>query len=177
MPPLKARVKRSAAKTPVVTKAPPMIESPSPVPVEPSAPALIPPPAPVESPSPAPAITDPDLAELRAFRTRYNTRQKTGDFGDPTVEVKRKTRDELLSNGVSLKWARFVARFGFSGEIAYAMLRTLESPSRCHAGWFKEGEIAVRRAGLDLSTLSYPAIKAVIDQWRAERKAGKSVEG
>jgi hypothetical protein len=182
MPLKSAKLKTLAAKTnPVVdpTDTPPAPATPlAPPPVEPSAPAPVAPPVSTEPPPPAPTPTvlDPDYAELKAFRVRYNSRHKTGEFADPTVEVKRKTRDELLSSGVSLKWARFVARFGFSGDIVYAMLRVLESPGRCHAGWFKEGEIAVRRAGLDLSGLNYEAIRGAVETWRAERKGGGSTE-
>jgi hypothetical protein len=170
MSPLKAKVKARAKTSPVV-------ESPAPAPVEP--------PTPTEPASPAPSTKgvgsddtllvtiDPDLAELRAFRARY----RTGGFPEPDVEAKRRARTELVARGISPKWSSFVARFEVSGEVAHAMLRTLESPGRCHAGWFKEAEIAVRRSGLDLSTLTYPAIKAVIDQWRAERSAGSSTEG
>jgi hypothetical protein len=95
---------------------------------------------------------------------------------DPNLEEKRRVRRELVALGISPMWSAFVARFGFSGEVAEAMLRVLESPGRCHAGWFRESEIAVRRAGLDLTALSYPVIKATVDSWRAERKdVGKPI--
>jgi hypothetical protein len=175
---LKARVKRST-KTPPVLEAPAPALPPTPAPVVPPTPVPDPePPSPmpitkgVDSGNPLLADADPDLAELRAFRARY----RTGGFPEPDVEAKRRARAELVAKGISPKWSSFVARFEFSGEIAYAMLRTLESPGRCHSGWFKEGEIAVKRAGVDLSTLTYPVIKAAIDQWRAERTAGKSIE-
>jgi hypothetical protein len=176
MSPLKSKIK-ARAKTPPVVEAPAMVSPPAPATVAPPAPAASSDPAPVVPPAPAtpaptpsPAILDPDLAELRAFRVRY----RAGDFPEPDIEVKRRVRAELVAKGISLKWSSLIARFGFEGEIALAMLRTLESPGRCHAGWFKEGEIAVKRAGVDLSTLTYPVIKAAIDQWRAERTTAKA---
>jgi hypothetical protein len=170
MPLKSSKLKTLAAKTnPVVepTDTPPAPAASSassdPTPVVPPAPAT-------PAPTPSPAVLDADLAELRAFRARY----RTGGFPEPDVEAKRRARTELVAKGISPKWSSFVARFEFSGEVAYSMLRTLESPSRCHSGWFKEGEIAVRRAGLDLSTLNYEAIRDAITAWRAERTTAKA---
>jgi ASCH domain len=127
-------------------------------------------------PTPGPGTTHrddaADLAELRAFRARI----RSGGFAEPGLDEKRRVRRELIALGISPMWSAFVARFGFSGGVAEAMLRVLESPGRCHAGWFKEAEIAVRRADLDLATLTSPAIRDALEAWRAERKVGCPVE-
>jgi ASCH domain len=131
---------------------------------------LEPRPAPDAPASPSDDVAD--LAELRAFRARL----RTGGFPEPDVEAKRRAKAELVARGISPKWASFVATFGFGGDVAEAMLRVLESPGRCHAGWFLEAMIAVRRSGLDSGTLTYPAIRDAIEAWRAERKAACPVE-
>jgi ASCH domain len=112
-----------------------------------------------------------DAAELRAFRVRYKARFKTGDFPPLSFEAKRAIRRDAAARGLSPQWALFMGRFGFQGEIAEALARSLETPTECHVGWFFEAMMSVRRADLDLSALSYEVIKTAIEDWREERRA------
>jgi len=45
----------------------------------------------------------------------------------------------------------------------------LKDPTESHPVWFKEAEITVQRAGLDLTNLTYEKIVDAIAYWRCRR--------
>jgi hypothetical protein len=113
---------------------------------------------------------DPDLAELIAFRAEY--RHEHTDYDDLIRETGDRglARDAMVpTSSIPDNWGAYLAYYGYDGEAAEALARTLKDPRRCHPVWFKEAEVAVRRAGLDLGGLTYDTIREAIDDWRGER--------
>ncbi len=126
-----------------------------------------------------------DEAELIAFKTAY--RHEYTDYDDQfdwldfhelrkefgheeAVQMMRQTARDLREEGpIPATWPEYLAFYRFESPIAQALARTLKDPRQCHPTWFKEAEIAVRRAGLPLDSLSYEIIRGAIADLRFER--------
>jgi hypothetical protein len=130
---------------------------------------------------------DEDLAELLGFTTRYRHEHTDYDqhFDDDQYhdlrslgftwqeakeELRATAREAMQHDPIPSNWPEFLRTYKFTSAIAKALADTLRSPKACYPAWFKEAEIAVRRAGLSLEALSYGAITQAIAQWRAQRR-------
>lgn len=116
---------------------------------------------------------DADLAELIAFRASY--RHEFTNYDELIRESKDRdfAREEMApTRPIPDSWSVYLARYGFRGEVAEALAKTLQDPACCHPVWFTEAQIAVRRTGLDLDDLTYEDIREAISQWRDERYEG-----
>jgi Rad4 beta-hairpin domain 3 len=131
---------------------------------------------------------DEDLAELDGFKARYRHKHTNYDqcFDDEEyhhlrsiglspqeikAEMRAQARMTKQDDPIPPTWRKYLKKYRFVSPVAKALASVLRSTDACHPAWFKEAEIAVRRAGLPLDSLSYNAIKQVIDQWRGERSA------
>ncbi len=117
---------------------------------------------------------DEDSAELMAFKTGY--RHEHTDYEDRLrkyhgdADCRDFARDMAEPEPIPATWPDYLERYGFGGPVAEALAGVLASPTRCHPVWFKEAMIAVRRAELDLTKLSYPVIREAIEDWRLDRE-------
>jgi hypothetical protein len=68
-------------------------------------------------------------------------------------------------------WATYIMVHGFDSPEAEALAAVLQSPEKCHPRWFKEAEIAIRRAGSNRTTLTYEIIRDAVSDWRQYRDA------
>lgn len=131
---------------------------------------------------------DDDLAELIGFRTAFRHKHTDYDacfdpeefskwrsFGYSPQETREEMRAEartlMQPNSIPATWPEYLHKYEFDSPVAIALSRVLKSTTGCHPTWFKEAEIAVRRAGLPLDGLRYEAIKEAIGQWRDQRAA------
>jgi hypothetical protein len=113
---------------------------------------------------------DPDLAELLAFGASY--RHEHTDYDRLLREgVDRDdARDFSRERTIPDTWKDYLRTYDLDSDIARAIAGVLQDPRKCHPRWFKEAEIAVRRAGLPLDQLSYPLIREAIETWRSSRR-------
>jgi hypothetical protein len=129
---------------------------------------------------------DDDLAELIGFKCKYRHEHSDYDqrFDEDEFHDMRSSgfssleaKDEIRATARMTKeedpipetWSEYLEKYGFDSPVAKALTSVLKSARECYPVWFKEAEIAVRRAGLPLDSLNYDAIARVIDQWRCER--------
>lgn len=113
---------------------------------------------------------DADLAELRAYKAEY--RHEHTDYDDLIRESgdRDDAREAMQpTSPIPDAWPDWLDRYGFTGDVVEALAQTLKDPRHCHPVWFKEAEIAVRRAGVGLDELTYEKIRAAIAYWREQR--------
>lgn len=112
---------------------------------------------------------EPDEAELIAFKARYrhehtDYERAIGETGD-----REDARRSAIEEPIPETWDGYLNEYGFDSDEAKALASMLLDPSAAHPIWFKEAEIAVRRAGLDLRSLTYERIRDAIETWRYAR--------
>jgi hypothetical protein len=134
-----------------------------------------------------------DLAELLAFKAKYRhgftdyDKCFTDDESDELLYVgcspreiaeERRALARMTCQGepIPATWPEFLEKYGFGSPVAKALAAILQDPHRCHPPWFKEAEIAVRRAGLHLDGLTYEKIRDAIDVWRRHRGYSRTQE-
>ena len=128
-----------------------------------------------------------DLAELIAFKVGYRHRRtdyeehfRDDDFQDlrergfspaeAGQQLRMQAREAAQEHPIPATWPGYLAKYQLKSKIAKALAATLAAPQQCHPKWFKEAEIAVRRAGIPLEGLTYEKIRDAIDSWRAGRR-------
>ncbi len=130
---------------------------------------------------------DEDLAELLDFMARYRHEhtdyegqfdkedfQRLREYDYSPEEARAAMREDARMamqevGELPETWQEYVKKYRFRSAEARALARVLRSPQECHPRWFKEAEIAVRRARLPLDGLTYRSIVQAIEQWRRER--------
>lgn len=112
---------------------------------------------------------DVDFAELISFRAKYRHEHTNYNVLIRKTKDKDFARQTMSGDSIPEDWRTYLERYGFHGEVAEALVRTLDDPCCCHPVWFKEAEIAVRREALDLGELTYESIQSAIFDWRDER--------
>ncbi len=113
---------------------------------------------------------DDDEAELIGFKTAY--RHEYTDYDDLLErgydgQMARDCKEER--EPIPSTWQEYLDHYGFKSPEAQALASTLKDPLKCHAIWFKEAELAIKRGKLPLEGLTYAAIANAIADWRSER--------
>jgi hypothetical protein len=133
---------------------------------------------------------DDGLAELIGFKCKYRHEHSDYDqhfdesefhdlrsIGLSPQEAKKEMRATARmskeEDPIPETWPEYLEKYGFDSPVATALPSVLKSARECYPIWFKEAEIAVRRAGLPLDSLNYSAIKQAVDKWRCERGVKK----
>jgi hypothetical protein len=133
-------------------------------------------------------VVDEGLAELMGFKARYRHEFTNYDeyFDDESFyelrslgyspqeageEMRSTARAQKQEDPLPATWPEYLEKYGFDSPVAKALAGVLQSTTNCHPTWFKEAEIAVRRAGLPLAGLTYETIKRVVARWRSEMSA------
>jgi hypothetical protein len=117
---------------------------------------------------------DEQEALLLAFSAEY--RHVHTDYEDLLVSgfIKEDSRAFLVADPIPGTWGEYLAKYRFRSEAAKAMTRVLKDPRQAHPVWFREGDLALQRAGdsVDLERLTYEEICTLISQWRDDRSIG-----
>ncbi len=112
---------------------------------------------------------NPDDVELSAFKIAWRHEHTDYDQLLRSGVERDIARDIMQDSFSSDDWQKYLDHYGFASKVAEALANVLKSPRACHPTWLKEAEIAVRRAGLDLGSLTYEGISAAISNWRSQR--------
>jgi hypothetical protein len=117
---------------------------------------------------------DEDFAHLMAFKASYRHEHTDYDYClqmyRDDADCRDAARDMARPEPIPPTWPEYLDRYGFGGAVADALAGVLADPKKCHPVWFCEAMIAVRRAELDPTKLTYQAIREAIADWRFDRE-------
>jgi hypothetical protein len=106
---------------------------------------------------------DPDLGELIVFKnksqhdfTNYDELLKLG-FTREEARIYRCEKQPRPQN-----WKEYLEPYGFDDPVSLALSGIILTPTRCHPVFFCELKIAVRRAGLDLVSLTRGSVEETL---------------